>query len=187
MTGRTKKTLCLIFMIFASSIYLQAQTGTHTATITVNDVALFAVNTAVAVTFTVDDPAAAGQLPLITSAGGPTYLQYTVVVAAASTKKITAQSDKAMRDGLRLNVWAGNPTGTGGVGTALAGGLEVDNGYTINTPVDIINNITSSATGSGTTQGPAIFYTLTIDESSLDTMVTGAGDAYVITFTLTDG
>ena len=157
------------------------------ATITVNDVDLFDVNTAVPVIFTVDDPAAAGELPLITPAGGPTYLQYTVVVAALSTKKITASCDKAMRNGLRLDVWAGAPTGTGGVGTALAGGLSVSPSYVATTAVDIINNITSSATGSGTTQGPAVYYTLTFDDSTFANLETGGADVYTITYTLTDG
>ncbi len=180
-----KKLVFSLFLLIILSAMLYSQT---TATITVNDVALFDVNTGTDPTFTVDDPAAAGELPVITSSGGPTYLQYTVIVATGATKKITASSDKAMRDGLKLDVWAGAPTGTGGVGTALAGGLSITPSYTPATAVDLLNNITSCATGSGTTQGPAIYYTLNFDAPTFaDLETTVAGDVYTITYTLTDG
>lgn len=164
-------------------------TGTATASVTIDPVAVLAVSTDTSPSFTVDDTGiAAGELPVITPAGDPTYLQYTVVVAGGATKKITASCTPvtAFLDGLKMDVWAAAPTGTGGVGTAVAGGLAITSGYTSGTAVDLVTGITSCATGSGTTQGPAVYYTLSIDASTFDSMETGT-ETYTITYSLVDG
>jgi hypothetical protein len=178
--------LAMVLVSLVSTLAAQT-TGTATATVTINDVALLAVNTATPPTFVVDDPADAGALPVITPAGTPTYLQYTVVVASGDTKKITAESDTTMLDGLKLHVWAATPTGTGGVGEPVPGGLKVDSLYVADSASDLITNITSSATGSGTTQGPAVYYTLSIDAASLGTMETTGATVFTITYSLVDG
>lgn len=176
-----------VMLIVAGGLFGQT-TGTASADVTISAVAILGVNTATSPSFTVDDTGiAAGELPVITPSGGPTYLQYTVVVATGATKKITAQSDTAMLNGLKMDVWAAAPTGTGDVGDAVAGGLEITPSYTPDTPADLITGIESCATGSGTTQGPAVYYTLSIDASTFaDMEVTGA-TTYTITYTLTDG
>ncbi|MBN2655986.1 MAG: hypothetical protein JXR86_02925 [Spirochaetales bacterium] len=188
MTERIIRASCLLLLLLLSPFFLSAQVdgGDSTTTITINDVSLFQHTTATDVSFVIDDPASPGELPLITPAGTPTYLQYTVVVATGAEKTIQASCDTTMRDGLRMNIWAGAPTGTGGVGTALAGGLEVGTTYVADTAVDIIDTITSCATGSGGTQGPAVFCTLTIDESTFANMVTVASEVYTITYTMID-
>lgn len=188
MKTRIGTTGVFFILLFLCAGMVSAQTtGTATATVTINDVALLAVSTGAAPSFVVDDPGAAGELPTITPAGGPTYLQYTVVVATGATKKITASSDLAMLDGLKMDVWAAAPTGTGGVGTPVAGGLEIDSSYTPDTASDLITGITSCATGSGTTQGPAVYYTLSIDAATFDSMITAGATTYTITYTLADG
>lgn len=177
--------LALLLVIAMVTVSAQA-TGTATATVTINDVAMLNVNGTSVPTFVVDDPAAAGEMPKITPAGGPTYLQYTVVVATGVTKKITAQSDLAMPKGLKLDIWAAAPTGTGGLGTPVAGGLMVNSAYVEDAPSSLITGITSCATGSGTTQGPAIYYTLSIDAATFTEMITQAAATYTITYTLLD-
>jgi len=178
----------MLFLILAFGISAQT-TGTATASVTINAVALLTVSTGTAPSFLVDAPTTPGELPEITPSGGPTYLQYTVVIdpLVSATKKITASSDLAMLDGLKMDVWAAAPTGTGGVGSPAAGGLTVDAAYTADTPADLITGITSCATGSGTTQGPAIYYTLSIDAATFDTMETAAATTYTITYSLVDG
>ena len=179
----------LVFFGLAFGVSAQV-TGTATASVTIAAVEVLTVSTASNPTFSVGAPAVAGELPVITPSGGPTYLQYTVVIdpLVSATKKITAHSSAAMLDGLKLDIWAAAPTGTGGVGTAAAGGLSLDSSYTTPDTSDLITGITSCATGSGITQGPAIYYTLSIDAATFDAMETTAAAAdYTITFTLLDG
>lgn len=185
----TRSMQFLVFAIVFSALVstVAAQTGTATATVTINDIALLTVSTATPPSFVVDDPLLAGALPVITPAGTPTYLQYTVVVATGTTKKITAESDAAMLDGLKLDIWSAVPTGTGGVGIPVAGGLMVDAAYVADTAVDLITGITSSATGSGSTQGPAVYYTLSIDAASFSDMITTGATTFTITYSLVDG
>lgn len=178
----------LVALLFLPAIlFAQDPSGTATASVTINDVALLTVSTADTPTFVVDDPGAAGELPVIAPTGGPTYLQYTVVVATGAEKKITVSSGAPMPSGLKMDIWAAAPTGTGGVGTPVAGGLMVDSVYTADTESDLITGITSSATGSGATQGPAVYYTLSIDASTFASMETMTATTYTITYTLTDG
>lgn len=187
MKNRKKLVSAMVVLLLLFPVLIFAQTtGTATASVTINEVALLNVDTASAPTFIVNDLGslgAAGELPLISPSGGPTYLQYTVV-SAGTDYRITAASDLAMLAGLKMDIWAATPTGTGGVGTPVAGGLEIDSSYTAGTASDLITGITSCATGSGTTQGPAIYYTLSIDESTFDAMVAGANTEYTITYTL---
>ncbi len=179
--------LALILVGISTMAYAQT-TGTATADVTINEVALLAVNTATMPAFVVDAPTNAGELPVITPSGDPTYLQYTVVVdpLVSATKRITASCDLAMLAGLKMDVWAAAPTGTGGVGAAAAGGLEIDSAYTGGTAVDLITGITSCATGSGSTQGPAVYYTLSIDASTFDAMETATATTFTITYSLVD-
>lgn len=182
-----KSFLILVIVLFGVVSGLSAQT-TAPVTVEIKAVALLAVKTAgTTITFVIDDPAgpnAAGKLPSITSANGPTYLRYTVIVAPATTMKIQAQSDTIMPKGLKLDIWAAVPTGTGGLGTPVAGGLTITSGSTADTPSDLITGITSCATGNGDTQGPAIYYTLSIDAATFNEMSTQGSATYTILYTL---
>jgi hypothetical protein len=179
------RTFLVFALLFGATLFVAAQTPVN---ITVSAVEVFAVNSAADPVFTVDDTGvAAGELPAITqTAGTATYLQYTVVTAVADSFYITAVSDTNVPVGLRLNVWAGAPTGTGDTGSAVAGGLEVTSSVGTVTGTTIIDGISSCATGSGTTQGPAIYYDLTFEESNFNLLVPVVAADYTITFTLTD-
>ena len=130
--------------------------------------------------------AAAGELPVITPGGlnAPSYVQYSSIVPNSGFRRIDVKADAAMPLGLKLNIRAGTPTGHGGVGTPLAGGVMIDSSYVPNTDQPIINGITSCATGSGTTQGPAIHYTLFIDEATFGSLDDTGALAVTIAFTI---
>jgi len=153
------------------------------ASVTIEPVAMLNVSTAFDPYFIVEGPGDAGMMPIITPSGGPTYLQYTVVHDADAT--IQATCSAAMLPGIKLDIWAATPMGTGTPGVpAAGGGLTVTSTSTVLT-ADIITGILSCATGSGVTQGPAIYYTLSIDASTFAAMEPTATDAdYTITYTL---
>lgn len=186
---RQMKSFLIVAILMAVSVAaISAQTtGTATASVTIQAVSLLTVSTDADPTFVVSAPGAAGQMPLITPAGDPTYLQYTTVVSTLEPLKlITASCDDAMLPGLKMDIWAVAPTGTGGVGTAVAGGLEVTSTYVADTAANLIMDITSCATGSGTTQGPAVYYTLSIDAATFEDMIVTGATVFTITFSLVD-
>jgi hypothetical protein len=168
-------------MLFADAV----ATAKIDVNINVNAVAAIVVSGS-AQTFTVGAGAAAGDLPAISDAGNlATYLQYTSVVPATETRTILVQADGPVPAGLVLNVRAGTPTGNGGVGTPVAGGVLIDSNYVGATDLLIIDAITSCATGTGVTQGAPIYYTLEIDEATFaDLDTTAATQTITLTYTL---
>lgn len=164
----------------------QVAVDTISVNIDVNPLALI-VASGSAADFTVGGTPAAGDLPEIDDTGNvPTYLQYTSIVPGVgqTTRSVTVTPSAALPAGLRLNIRAGTPTGHGGVGTPVAGGIVIDSTWTVET-YTIIDDITSCATGSGVAQGPPVYYTLSIDESTFEDLDTTAATAtVVITFTL---
>ena len=60
----------------------------------------------------------------------------------------------------------------------------MDMNYVITTDQNIITGITSCATGSGTAQGPAVYYDLSIDEATFTGLDTDAVTTIVLTYTL---
>jgi hypothetical protein len=138
-------------------------------------------------TFTIDaGTGVAGDLPVVTPnvLNEPTYLQYTSVVAIGQTRKIEVAADAVLPLGLKLNIRAGTPTGHGGVGTPVAGGVVMDNGYGLGDPLKIIDDIKSCATGSEITQGPAIHYTVSIDEATFESLDSTGAAGVTISFTI---
>jgi hypothetical protein len=174
--------LALVLLSLVTMVTAQT-TGTATASVTISPVALLTVSVGTAPTFVVGEPDDAGALPLITPAGTPTYLQYTVVSAGVD-KRITASCDEPMLAGLKLDVWAAVPTGTGDLGIPAPGGLTVSPGYLADAAFNLITNIASCATGSGATQGPAVYYTLSIDAATLSNMVVTGATTFTITYSL---
>jgi len=180
----------VVFFVFGVAFSCFGQSvlagDTISIAITVNPIALIKVS-GTALQFTVEEPGAAGDLPVITdTANDPTYIQYTSVVASGGTRTIDVQSDAKMPAGLKLNIRAGTPTGHGGVGTPAAGGVMIDDAYTATTDETLISGITSCATGSGGTQGPAIYYTLSIEEKTFANLTTDGAAAITLTYTLVE-
>jgi hypothetical protein len=179
-------TACALLLAGAAAAFADVvATDTIGVSINVNALAAIKVN-GTAQTFTVGNIAgAAGTLPNVDSTGNvPTYIQYTSIVPAANTRQIAVQADKAVPDGLVLNIRAGTPTGNGGVGTPVAGGVSIGSAYVAGTDQDILTNITSCATGTGVTQGAPVFYTLALDEAGFTNLTTTAA-AYTMTVTFT--
>lgn len=183
-----KNKLFTIFVVlfataFVVPTFADVAGGNITVNIVVEPVALITASGS-ALTFTVDDPTTTGDLPAIDDTGNvPTYLQYTSIVPATETRTVTVTPDVALPAGLRLNIRAGTPTGHGGVGSPVAGGIMIDSTWTTGS-FTIINGITSCATGIGTSQGPPVYYTLSIDEATFGDLDTNVGTAVVITYTL---
>jgi len=188
MFSRKRLTIFFIVVLMTAvgfSAFAQAvATDLIGVTITVDAIALIKVSGS-DLTFAVESPgaAAAGELPVVNDSNTPTYIQYTSVVASGA-RKIDVKASAALPAGLKLNIRAGTPTGHGGVGTPVAGGVMVDStGPT--TDQTIITGISSCATGSGGTQGPAIYYTLSIDEATFGSLTTAGASGITLTYTLT--
>ena len=182
---RTIFVVLLAFTVVIPAAVADIVSGdTISLAITVSSIAAVQV-TGTALQFSVDPPLSAGDLPVITeTANDPTYIQYTSVVPTAQTRTIDVQSDTAMPAGLKLNIRAGTPTGHGGLGTPVAGGIMIDSTYTAATDQTLLSGITSCATGTGGTQGAPIYYTLAIDEATFANLTTDGAAAITITYTL---
>jgi hypothetical protein len=172
--------LALSPMVFADEV----ATSTIDVAIDVTAVAAITV-TGTNQSFTVGGSPAAGALPIVNAtANVPTYLQYTSVVPTTETRAVAVQADAAVPAGLKLNIRAGTPTGDGGVGTPVAGGVSIGSTYVGATDLTIITGITSCATGTGATQGAPVYYTLAIDEATFSNLETTTTQTITLTFTL---
>jgi hypothetical protein len=183
-----KSTIIVVLLLSALCFNLSADVvGTADIDVNIDVTAVAAITVSgAAVSFSVGGSPAAGALPIVTDTSNtPTYLQYTSVVPDAETRTIAVQSDLALPAGLRLGIRAGTPTGHGGIGTAVSGGVTIDSTYTGATDLTIVTGITSCATGTGTTQGTPIYYTLSIDEATFEDLdVTAATQTITLTYTL---
>ena len=178
-------------LIFAAgNAFAQAVDATDTVdvNIEVEEVLAIELEGELVATFVVGGSPAAGALPEIDSTGATaSYLQYTSTVAAAQTRSIDVSSNALPPAGLKLTIKAGPPTGHGGVGDPVAGGVTIDSTYTLNADLPLVSGITSCATGIGATQGAPIYYVLDIDEATFASMVTAvAANVMLLTFTITD-
>ena len=129
------------------------------------------------ITLTVSAPETAGDTPadIINDAN---YLQYTVTVTALGTKKITTQLSAAVLTGCSLKLQATVGSGTN-EGTS-AGQVTLSNESASN----IITGIKTCATGTGSTDGAKLTYTLTVD--TMTSLVVEEEKHLNVTFTLTD-
>lgn len=184
-----KITIIVVLALFGLWIDALADIAATTeidVNIDVSAIAAITVNGA-AITFTVEGGGgAAGDLPVVTETSNtPSYIQYTSVVPSGETRTIAVQADAAVPAGLRLNIRAGTPTGHGGVGTAVTGGVTIDSTYTATTDLTIVTGITSCATGTGVTQGTPVYYSLAIDDATFEDLDTTASTQTItLTYTL---
>lgn len=109
------------------------------------------------------------------------YLQYTALVS--SSKYIEAKiTSGSLPEGFNLNVKAGNATGGKGTVGKEKGyqALDSENG------VEIISNIGTCYTGTGSTNGHKLDYQLEIsDEANISKLTSGAFDI-TVTYTITE-
>ncbi len=187
-----KKTMTFLFVgallaLMASAA--MANTDSQALTLDVNEIAVLdaTASTPATIALTVTAPAAGGDSVVLTGTPNATsYAQYTSVVDSAETRTISAQlASDVIPAGLKLNLTAGTPTGTGTVGSEVALGEDFTNGDTGGG--DIITAIGSCETGSETTDGAQLTYTLSVtDISSVVATATQVSITVNLTMTATD-
>ncbi len=171
--------LTALLMLAAGAAFAQAS-ASHDVTITVNSVAVIALNNTGALSFSTSGPALPGDPP---AAGAPAtdnskILWYTVVTGTAG--KITVQNTgAAIPAGTQLQVVATSVTDHNGA--ALAGSAQPT--VTIDaTAKDLVTAIPSCYTGR-LGNGAALTYTFSVSDASQ--LVVGAAATATITFTIT--
>ncbi|MGQ9779876.1 MAG: hypothetical protein ACUVRM_08380, partial [Bacillota bacterium] len=152
-----------------------SDTATQSVTMTVNEIAVIDVAGG-NVTLTITAPTQGGAPPA-NPTNNSTYLQYTSTVPTATTRKITAAfgATDAPPTGTSLKLSATVPAGMGTAAPQLT---------LSSTAGDLVTGIGSVYTGTGTTNGAQLNYTLSIDNFSQ--LVVGESKTVTVTFTLTD-
>lgn len=152
-----------------------SDTATQSVTMTVNEIAVIDV-TNQTVSLTITAPAQGGAAPT-NPTDASTYLQYTSTVSTGTTRKITAAigaTDSAPA-GTSLKLAATVPAGMG----IAASELTLDS-----TARDLVTGIGSVNTGTGSTDGAQLNYTLSIVD--MTQLVANENKTVTVTFTLTD-
>jgi len=176
-----KKTIVLLLIaalltIAATMSFAANDTASHTVTMQVNEVALIDLNNTSNVLLTTTAPTNGGEAVTGTTDSSK-LLQYTSLVSAGSTRRITVNwgGSDAAPAGTSLKLEAVSVPASGG---SAAGQITVGS-----TATDLITGIGSVATGTGA-NGAALTYTFSVD--TVTSLVVGASQTVTITFTLTD-
>ncbi|MBO8167181.1 MAG: hypothetical protein H0Z25_08205 [Kosmotoga sp.] len=180
------KTRLLIFiavlMLLGVTILGASDSVTQNIIINVKDIAVLNV-TVGSVTLEVNAPvkANAGDSPVVSTSVDGGYLRYTSIVESGKTRKITAQLDTDVPTGLALKLLATAPSG----GTGTLGSPASNDEITLSkdTAQDIITGISSGWTGTETTSGAKLTYSLEITDGS---KLNITNPTITITFTLTE-
>ena len=163
-------TLCNIGEVLAADV-----TDTMVVHLNVEEIAVIIVNPGSDVTLTVSAPETAGDVPADT-VNNSNYLQYTTTVAGSSTKKITAQLSAAVLTGCSLKL--ASEVGSGSNEGTSAGQVTLSS---VSAP-DIITGIGTCATGTSSTDGAKLTYTLTVD--TISSLIASEQKHLTVTFTL---
>ena len=181
------KTRLLIFiavlMLLGVTILGASDSVTQNIIINVKDIAVLNV-TVGSVTLEVNAPvkANAGDSPVVSTSVDGGYLRYTSIVESGKTRKITAQLDTDVPTGLALKLSVTAPSGgTGTLGSPASDDDEIT--LSKDTAQDIITGISSGWTGTETTSGAKLTYSLEITDGS-ELNITNP--TITITFTLTE-
>jgi len=132
--------------------------------------------TSSAVSLTVSNPAAPGGVPS-NPVGSSSYAQYSSTVASGVTRRITAAwaTGNTAPTGCSLLLQASVPSGYG----TSAGQITVST-----TAQNLVTGIGGCATGTGSTSGAQLVYTLSI--GAMTSLVANESKSATITLTLTD-
>jgi len=184
------KTRLLIFiavlMLLGVTILGASDSVTQNIIINVKDIAVLNV-TVGSVTLEVNAPvkANAGDSPVVSTSVDGGYLRYTSIVESGKTRKITAQLDTDVPTGLALKLSVTAPSGGTGTLGSPASDDDDDDEITLSkdTAQDIITGISSGWTGTETTSGAKLTYSLEITDGS---KLNITNPTITITFTLTE-
>lgn len=167
----------ILFLFDIGKVLAADVTDTMTIHMSVDSIAALNVNPGSDITLTVSAPATAGDTP-VGAANDANYLQYTSTVTATKTKIITAKLGAAVLDGCSLKLQA--TVGSGSNEGTSAGQVTLSNESAFN----IVTGIGTCATGTSSTDGAKLTYTLTVD--TMGSLVAAQEKHLTVTFTLTD-
>jgi len=164
--------LCNIGEVLAADV-----SDTMTVHMSVEEIAIVNINPGNEVSLTITAPDTAGDVPA-DIVNDLNYLQYTSTVSESATKKITAQLSGAILVGCSLKLES--TVGSGSNEGTSAGQVTLSS----ESASDIITGIGTCATGTSSTNGAKLTYTLTVDDIS--SLIAGEDKYRTVTFTLTD-
>jgi len=152
-----------------------ATTVTSAVSVALSSFCLLGV-TSSAVTLTISNPATPGAVPS-NAASSSTYAQYSSIVATGVTRRITAAwaVGNSAPTGCTLKLLATPASGMG----ATAGQITVSS-----TAQNIVTGIGGCATGTGSTNGAQMAYTLAV--TTMTSLVASQSTTATITLTMTD-
>jgi hypothetical protein len=165
-----------VVLLGISSARAQTQ-GTSAVAITINSIAALKISGG-NISLIIQAPVAGGQTPL-DATDNTCYLQYTSAAPTGQSRQITAAwgGSDAAPAGCSLKLQA-TPSGGAGEGSG-AGEITVSS-----TAQNVITGITRCATGTGSTNGAQLTYTLLVVTTT--SLVAGESRSATIAFTLTD-
>ncbi|MCG8483115.1 MAG: hypothetical protein MJA31_07390 [Clostridia bacterium] len=142
-------------------------------------------NTSITMTFGAPASDEAGSPLSDPSSNSSLWLNYSSIVGASGeTRSITVKLDNAVSEGT-LTVQAASDAGNGlgSVGTAAASAITLST-----TAQNIVTGIGSCYTGSGTSNGHQLTYSLslTTTSSNYSNLVHNTNNQYTVTYTITD-
>ena len=118
------------------------------------------------ITITLSDPSNPGAQPTVAYASNDNYLNYTSVIAASATHKISAKLDKTL-PGASIRVSATMPIGgSGTMGSTFASNLVLTT-----SDQAVIAGIGTCWTGTGGTDGAAVVYNIVFDDNNFANLI----------------
>jgi hypothetical protein len=154
--------LFLIFLLFSSKVFAQ-NTANSTVSFTLPSVSLLDLapdRNSFTLTFVA--PTEAGNVITSTSTNNTKWLNFTSAVPPSVTRKITAHLAGTIPYGVNIVVNVANVAGSG----AGVRGIPVSSVVLSNTPQTIVNAIGGAYTGSGTSQGYQLTFSLGVGDFS---------------------
>jgi hypothetical protein len=166
-----RTSILVALVLLAGAAIGFAQTDNHDITIDIAGVAALALNDGS--TITLSTSAGTPGDPVTGDTDATKRLYYTLLTSSAQT--ITAQVDALPPAGTSISVVASGVSGN--EGTPVVGGITL-----AVAPANIVNAVTSCATGTGGSDGAALTYTLNITDQ--ESLVIGSS-TITVTYTLT--
>ncbi|NBA77565.1 hypothetical protein GOQ04_18560 [Emticicia sp. ODNR4P] len=174
--------LSALVLFLLSKIEVVGQTDSHTIGITIPAVTMLRIAPTASKNITMDftAPSTAGDPIVAPTNNTSLYLQYSSIMTAPATgRKISVQASATVA-GLTIAVTAANPGATNLQG---AGGTISSLGTTA---TDIITGITSCATGTGSTDGSNLTYSIATTSASAYQNIRSGTSSITVTYTLAD-
>lgn len=158
----------------------------HGVDITINEIAMLDFDNAAPVAFEIVAPENAGESPVVSATDTTRRLFFTSIVnQQGETRNITVAHDNNVPDGLRLHLHASGPTGSGNLGTTNGNFSSPAVITDLGTQV-VVNGIGSGYTNTGSSDGVALDYSLSILSSPQD-LASLAANSSAVTLTYTMG